>query len=197
VIDPQWPNPRAGRRQSSRCRQKETEIIKWQELFFPSVPILELILRGSLVYLVVFGLLRFVLKRVTGTLNIGDLLIIVLIADASQNAMSAGYTSLTDGLILVATIIFWSYFLDWLAYHFPRFESLLHPPPLPLVRDGKMLARNMRRELITVDELMSHLREEGVTDLKEVRIASMEGDGRISVVTHEKHTTRPPDEPVK
>jgi uncharacterized membrane protein YcaP (DUF421 family) len=97
----------------------------------------------------------------------------------------------------VATIIFWSYFLDWLAYHFPRFESLLHPPPLPLVRDGKMLARNMRRELITVDELMSHLREEGVTDLKEVRIASMEGDGRISVVTHEKHTTRPADEPVK
>jgi uncharacterized membrane protein YcaP (DUF421 family) len=178
-------------------RQKEDAVIKWQELFFPSVPILELILRGSLVYLVVFTLLRFVLKRVTGTLNIGDLLIIVLIADASQNAMSAGYTSVTDGLILVATIIFWSYFLDWLAYHFPRFESLLHPPPLPLVREGKMLARNMRRELITVDELMSHLREQGVTDLKEVKTASMEGDGRISVVTHEKHKTRPPKEPVK
>ena len=161
------------------------------------MPILELILRGSLVYLVIFVLLRFVLKRVTGTLNIGDLLIIVLIADASQNAMSAGYTSVTDGLILVATIIFWSYFLDWLAYHFPRFERLLHPPPLPLVREGQMLARNMRRELITVDELMSHLREQGVTDLKEVKTASMEGDGRISVVTHEQHTTRPPEEPVK
>ena len=160
------------------------------------MPILELILRGSLVYLVIFVLLRFVLKRVTGTLNIGDLLIIVLIADASQNAMSAGYTSVTDGLILVATIIFWSYFLDWLAYHFPRFERLLHPPPLPLVREGQMLARNMRRELITVDELMSHLREQGVTDLKEVKTASMEGDGRISVVTHEQHTTPPPKEPV-
>ena len=161
------------------------------------MPILELILRGSVVYLVIFTLLRFVLKRVTGTLNIGDLLIIVLIADASQNAMSAGYTSVTDGLILVATIIFWSYLLDWLAYHFPRFESLLHPAPLPLVRDGKMIARNMRRELITVDELMSHLREQGVTELKEVKTASMEGDGRISVVKNEQHTTRPPKEPVK
>jgi uncharacterized membrane protein YcaP (DUF421 family) len=178
-------------------QQKEDAVIKWQDLFFPSVSVLELILRGSLVYLVVFALLRFVLKRVTGTLNIGDLLIIVLIADASQNAMSAGYTSVTDGFILVVTIIFWSYFLDWLAYHFPRFESVLHPPPLPLVRDGQMLARNMRRELITVDELMSHLREQGVTELKEVKSASMEGDGRISVVTHEKHTTRPPDEPAK
>ena len=161
------------------------------------MPILELILRGSVVYLVIFALLRFVLKRVTGTLNIGDLLIIVLIADASQNAMSAGYTSVTDGLILVATIIFWSYLLDWLAYHFPPFESLLHPPPLPLVQEGQMLARNMRRELITVDELMSHLREQGVTELKEVKTASMEGDGRISVVTNEQHTTRPPKEPVK
>jgi uncharacterized membrane protein YcaP (DUF421 family) len=161
------------------------------------VPILELILRGSLTYLVLFILLRFFLKRVTGTLSIGDLLIIVLVADAAQNAMSAGYTSLTDGLILVATIIFWSYALDWLAYHFPVFESLLHPSPVPLVRDGKMIARNMRRELITVDELMSNLREQGVKDLKEVKSASMEGDGRISVVTHEKHSTRPPDEPAK
>ena len=160
------------------------------------MPILELILRGSLVYLAIFALLRFVLKRVTGTLNIGDLLIIVLIADASQNAMSAGYTSVTDGLILVATIIFWSYFLDWFAYHFPRFESLLHPPPLPLVKEGQMLARNMRRELISVDELMSHLREQGVTDLKEVKAASMEGDGRISVLTND-HSTRPPKEAVK
>ena len=122
------------------------------------MPILELILRGSLVYLVLFLLLRFVLKRVTGTLSIGDLLIIVLIADAAQNAMSAGYTSLTDGFILVATIIFWSYVLDWLAYHFPRFEKLLHPSPVTLVRDGQIVARNMRSELITVDELMSHLR---------------------------------------
>ena len=161
------------------------------------MPIVELILRGSLTYIVLFILLRFFLKRVTGTLSIGDLLIIVLVADAAQNAMSAGYTSLTDGLILVATIIFWSYTLDWLAYHFPVFESLVHPSPVPLVRDGEMIARNMRRELITVDELMSHLREQGVKDLKEVKSASMEGDGRISVVTHEKHSTRPPDEPAK
>lgn len=155
-------------------------------------------MRGSLTYLVLFLLLRFFLKRVTGTLSIGDLLIIVLVADAAQNAMSAGYTSLTDGLILVATIMFWSYALDWLAYHFPVFESLLHPSPVPLVRDGKMIARNMRRELITVDELMSHLREQGVKDLKEVKSAAMEGDGRISVVTHEKDSDRrPPNEPAK
>ena len=163
----------------------------------PSVSVVELVLRGSLVYLVLFALLRLVLKRVAGTFSLGDLLMIVLLADAAQNAMSAGYTSLTDGIILVATIIFWSYALDWLGHRFPRFEKLLHPPPLPLVRDGRMLARNMRRELITVDELMSHLREQGVKDVSEVRSAFMEGDGRISVVKDDGDTTRPPESPVK
>jgi uncharacterized membrane protein YcaP (DUF421 family) len=163
----------------------------------PSVPVIELVVRGSLVYLVLFALLRLVLKRVAGTFSLGDLLMIVLLADAAQNAMSAGYTSVTDGIILVATIIFWSYALDWLGHRSPRFEKLLHPPPLPLVRDGQMLARNMRRELITVDELMSHLREQGVEDVREVQSAFMEGDGRISVVRRDGEATRQPEQPVK
>ena len=153
--------------------------------------VFELIVRGSIVYLAIFALLRFVLKKVTGTLSIGDLLIIVLIADASQNAMSAGYNSITDGLVLVLTIMFWSYSLDWLAHRFPMFERVLHPPPLPLVRDGQMIARNMRRELITHDELMSHLREQGVKDLSEVQSAAMEGDGRISVIKYDEQSLRP------
>lgn len=174
-------------------------LFSWRELFIPSIPVIELVLRGSLVYLVLFALLRLVLKRVAGMFSLGDLLMIVLIADAAQNAMSAGYTSVTDGIVLVATIIFWSYALDWLGNRFPRFEKLLHPPPLPLVRDGQMLARNMRHELITVDELMSHLREQGVKDLREVRSAFMEGDGRISVVRRDGDgaTPGPPELPVK
>jgi len=103
----------------------------------------------------------------------------------------------TDGIILVTTIIFWSYALDWFGYRFPFFQRLLHPPPVPLVRDGRMLARNMRRELITVDELMSHMREQGVKDLGEVQSAHIEGDGRISVITRDERETRPPEEPVK
>jgi uncharacterized membrane protein YcaP (DUF421 family) len=172
-------------------RKRKARIINWEEIFGLSDKVPELIIRGSIVYLSIFALFRFVLKRVTGTLNLGDLLIIVLIADAAQNAMSAEYNSLTDGLVLVGTIMFWSYLLDWLAYKFPAFERVMHPPPVPLVRDGQMIARNMRRELITVDELMSHLREQGVENVKEVESASMEGDGRISVVKYEDGKTHP------
>ena len=157
-------------------------MLDWQTIFRPSVPVLETFLRGTLVYLTLFWILRFVLKREAGTVGLADLLLIVLIADAAQNAMSADYKSVTDGVLLVATLVFWNYALDWLAFRFPAFERVFQPPPLPLVRDGKMLRRNMRRELITADELMSHVREQGLEDIRDVQAAYMESDGRISVI---------------
>jgi uncharacterized membrane protein YcaP (DUF421 family) len=153
-----------------------------RELFLPSLPFLEIFLRGSLVYLGLFALLRLVLKRETGSLEITDLLVVVLIADASQNAMADDYHSITDGLFLVATIIFWSYTLDWLGYHFPAFHKLVHPPPLQLVKDGKVQSRAMRRELITMDELMEVARQNGLDDLTQVKTATMESDGTISII---------------
>lgn len=82
----------------------------------------------------------------------------------------------------MTTIIFWNYALDWLGYRFPRFRRFVHPSPLPLVKDGRMLRQNMRRELMTEDELMSQLREQGVDDISKVKEARMEGDGRVSVI---------------
>jgi uncharacterized membrane protein YcaP (DUF421 family) len=163
--------------------------IDWQHFFLPSVALAELILRGSLIYLGIFTLMRFVLKREAGTIGLPDLLMTVLIADAAQNAMAAEYHSITEGAVLIATIVFWNYALDWLGHRFPRVERLLHPPPLLLVRDGRLLRRNMRQELVTEEELMSHLRQHGIAELAQVKEAYMEGDGQISVI--------PRDEPAR
>ncbi|MEN6493919.1 MAG: YetF domain-containing protein [Thermoguttaceae bacterium] len=156
--------------------------VDWRGVFMPTVPVLEIILRGSIVYLGVFALFRVILARQMGSLGMADLLVLVLVADAAQNAMAGNYNSVPDGLILVATLIFWSYALDWLGFHFPRLQRLLFPPPFLLVKDGQMLFRNMRRELISREELLSQLRLQGVNDLAEVKRACMESDGRISVV---------------
>jgi uncharacterized membrane protein YcaP (DUF421 family) len=156
--------------------------LNWKEIFVPSIPIAEIILRGSLTYLALFFLMRFVLKREAGAIGIADLLMVVLIADAAQNAMASEYRSITEGVILVATIIFWNYALDWLSYHFPPISRLIKPPSLLLVKDGKMQKRNMRKELITEDDLRSELREHGVEDLAEVKEVRMEEDGHISVI---------------
>lgn len=115
-------------------------------------------------------------------MGISDLLVVVLIADASQNAMASEYKSITEGLVLVATIAFWAYFLDWLGYGFTVVEHLLRPSPLLLIKNGRLLRQNMKRELIREEELMSQLRENGLTELAEVKKCYMEGDGRISIV---------------
>jgi uncharacterized membrane protein YcaP (DUF421 family) len=133
-------------------------------------------------YLSLFFLLRVILKRQAGTLGMTDLLLITLLADASQNGMAGDYKSLPDGIVLVATIIFWSYALDWLSYKSPRFQRLIEPPPLPLIKDGQLLHRNMRRELISEADLMGQLREQGISDISRVKAAHIESDGRVSVI---------------
>lgn len=151
-------------------------------VFLPDVSLLEIVLRGTLMYLGLFALIRFVLRRDAGAIGIADLLMIVLVADAAQNGMAAEYHSLTAGFVLVATLVFWNYMIDWLGYRLPWFERLADPPALLLIKEGQMIRRNMRKELVTAEELMSELRKQGVDDLHKVKEAYMEPDGRISVI---------------
>ncbi len=155
--------------------------VDWDAMFRPTVSLLEIFLRGTLVYLFLFFLLR-VLRRQAGALKISDLLVIVLIADAAQNAMASEYKSITEGALLVATIVFWDYFLDWLGYRFPAMERLLQPAAVPLIKNGRMLKRNMQQEMITTDELLGQLREQGIERVEDVKQCCIEGDGHISVI---------------
>jgi|SRR5262245_14195977 len=90
--------------------------IDWGEVFRPDVPLIELFIRGSVIYLVAFALLRL-FPRESGSTSTTDLLVLVFIADAAQNGMSANYQSVSDGLVLVATIVFWSLAMNTAAYH--------------------------------------------------------------------------------
>lgn len=155
--------------------------IDWSSVFVPTVHIGELFLRGTIIYLFLLVILR-VLRREAGTIGISDLLVVVLIADAVQNAMSSEYKSITEGIVLVMTIVFWDYFVDWLGYRFPFIQRLIRPAPLPLVENGRVNRRNMRQEMITDDELMGQLREQGVESIAEVKKCYLEGDGHISVI---------------
>src|ERR671921_572483 len=138
--------------------------IDWREIFVPQASLANVIVRGTLTYLLLFLILRFFLKRQTGVIGIADLLVVVLVADAAQNAMAAEYKSITEGALLVLTIVFWNFALDWLGFHLPFFRRFTRPPPLPLIEDGRFLRRNMREEMITTEELMSQLRQQGIED---------------------------------
>lgn len=165
----------------------------WKSIFYPDTPLLEIILRGSLMYLALFIMLRVILKRQTGTLGMSDLLLITLLADAAQNAMAGEYKSLPDGIVLVATIIFWNYLFDWLSFKSAWFSRLIEPSPLPLIEDGKMLRRNMRQEFITEDELMMQLRQQGLEDISKVKRAFIESNGQISVIERKQKRHNKPE----
>ena len=154
----------------------------WGALFSFTVPPLEMVLRGSVVYWFLFCLFRFVLRRDAGSVAIADIMLLVLIADAAQNAMAGGYESLADGAVLVVTLAAWNYVLDTVSYHFPAARRVLEPPSLTLVADGRVIRAHLRRELVTMEELHSALRQQGVEDLADVKRARMEPDGRISVI---------------
>ena len=156
--------------------------IDWQRLFIPSEPILETVIRGSLTYLAVFGLLRL-FRRQTGSIGAADLLVLLLIADAAQNGMAGDYKSITDGLILVGTIIGWEYLLDWLGYRSRWMQAALERSPLVLIKDGKVKMENLGQELMTLDDLHAQLRHHGVDDTSQVKRCFLEGDGHVSVIT--------------
>lgn len=153
-----------------------------EQLFRFDVSPLELMVRGTLLYWFLFGLFRFVLRRDTGSIAIADILLLVLIADASQNAMAGAYTTVAEGLVLVSTIAGWNWLLDWAAWRFEAVRRIVEPGPLHLIRRGRLLRDNLRRELLTIDELNSKLRQQGIENIADVKAAYMESDGSISVI---------------
>ena len=156
--------------------------VDWGQIFGVSVSPLELIVRGTAMYFFLFLLFRVVVRRRVGSVGMADILVLVIIADAAQNAMSGEYKSFTEGAILVGTIVGWNMAIDWLNFRVPALRDWLEPPPLPLIRDGRLLHRNLRHEYVTLEELESKLREKGVKNVSEVAEARMESNGEVSVI---------------
>jgi uncharacterized membrane protein YcaP (DUF421 family) len=162
----------------------------WSAVLGLHVPPLELVLRGTVIYWFLFLCFRFVLRRDAGAVGIADILLVVLVADASQNGMAGDSRSVTESCVLVATLIGWNYLLDWAGLHFEAVRRLLEPPPLLLIDRGKVQRHNLRREFVTLQDLQEQLRKHGVYDILRVRACRMESDGEFSVLLFD-----PPDPP--
>lgn len=163
--------------------------VDWAELFSFSVSPAEMVVRGTAMYWFLLLLFRVVIRRRIGAVGMADVLLIVIIADASQNAMSGEYRSIADGMVLVGSIIAWNMLVDCVTYLSPRAQKMLEPPPLLLIRDGRLQRRNLRMEFVSEEELRAKLREHGVEDYSEVNKAYMESDGQVTVLKNERPAT--------
>jgi uncharacterized membrane protein YcaP (DUF421 family) len=157
----------------------------WLRIFAIETPLLELIARGTVLYFALLVFMRLMPRRTGGELAVMDLVFLLLIAEAAAHALG-DYTAVADGVILIATLMGWNYLLNLLSFHVPFIERLVSAPPLQVVRDGQLLRRNMRREFLTEEELMNHLRQQGVEEIKHVKAAYVESEGKFTVITHKQ-----------
>lgn len=154
-------------------------------LSFETAP-LEIIARAFIIYFFLLLLLRLIGRHEFGQLSTFDLILILIISESISNALSAGDRSLLTGLISAATLIVIDLLMDVLKYKSSLVRNLLSSKPVKLVDDGKILRNNMRRELMTRDDLMEGLRGQGYDRIEDVREARLEADGTISVLGYEK-----------
>jgi len=155
------------------------------EVIHFTVSPLQLFVRGTLMFWFLFLIFRLILRRDVGSASITDFLFVVILGDAAQNAMIGEATSVSDGMVLITTLVFWNYMIDFLSYQFPLIERLVSARKLCLIRDGKLQRRNLRKEFITIDELYEKIREAGLENIDQVKIMYMESDGEISIIKHE------------
>ena len=151
-------------------------------MFVPTESIPEVIIRGTIMYIGMFALLRM-FRRQAGAVGIADLLVVVVIADAAQNGMAGDSRSITEALLLIAVIVLWDYLFDLAGFRSPLFARILAPSALLLVKDGELIHKNLKKELITEEELLSQLRQQGIEDISEVRECYLESNGHFSVLT--------------
>ena len=153
----------------------------WHDMFAPTVPAFEIVVRGTLLYLGVVFLARVTGQRESGGLTTNDLIVVILVGGALTQSMSTGYLSIPEGLILASTFFFWSVTLDAVSYAFPRVGALIKSRPRPLIEEGEVNRRALRREFLTREELDAQLRLQGIDDINQVRRAYLEPNGMISV----------------
>ena len=165
--------------------------VDWAQLFTPQKSILEAVVRGSVIYLVLFVVMRFLPRRTIGSMSASDILVIVLISETVSNALQGGAESVTEGLVLAATVFAWAHFIDFLDYRFPDWH-VASAKPIQVIRDGRIIFENLSRDQVTEEEVLSQLREHGIDSPRNVVSGHIEPDGHFSFIVRGGQARKPP-----
>ena len=141
----------------------------------------ELVVRCIIVYFFMLFLLRFSGKRQIGQLAPFDLVLLLILSNAVQNAMNAGDNSLLAGIILATTLVALNYLVGLATYKSKRLEALVEGRPEVLIHNGKLYESVMKKQQITHHELNAALRDAGCASMEEVQFAVLENNGKITV----------------
>jgi uncharacterized membrane protein YcaP (DUF421 family) len=150
------------------------------------VPAWELMVRATVIYLVLLAVLRLFGKREVGQFTLIDLVLILLVANAVQPAMTGPDASLTGGLVIMITLVVVNRAIAYGRARVPLLGRLLESPPTVIARDGKWIAEALDHEELSIEDCEMAMREHGIAKVAEVELAVLEADGMISVVPRDR-----------
>jgi len=150
-------------------------------------PYLDIILRSAAVYFFMVIALRIFGKKELSQLNTADVILILLISNSVQNAMVGSNSSLLGGLVAALVLFLINFMMKKIMYNFKSFHDLIQDKPEILIHNGKIDFKTLSKLEISSDELDEVIREHGIESYKDVKLAMMEIDGNISVISGEKN----------
>lgn len=153
------------------------------DILRPEIAVAEKLLRSVAVYLFLLVAFRLMGKRQLGQLTPFDLVVLLIISNVVQNALIGNDNSLGGGLIGATAILVLNAIVAWLTFRYKRLERLVEHSPTIVVRHGRILKASLRQERLSLPELRSALRQQGVVSLRDVRYVILEEDGKLSVIT--------------
>ena len=143
---------------------------------------MDLVARAVIVFFVIFLVTRVVGRRELSTMEPFDLILLIVTGDLVQQGITQSDYSLTGALTVIATIALLTVALSYVSFKVPRLRPVLDGEPLVLVQDGEVIERNLRRERITIEELLAAARQQQIGSLAKVRFAVLETNGAISFI---------------
>jgi uncharacterized membrane protein YcaP (DUF421 family) len=155
---------------------------------------MEIVVRAAVLYLFVWLIVRCTGKRELAEMTAFELVLLVVMGDLIQQAVTQQDTSIVGGMLAVSTIGFLIVVTSYVSWRFKGTRQVIEGVAVVIVRDGKPLENILRLERVTVDEVLSGARNQGIADLAEVRIGVLEADGKFSFLTRDNEEQHQPDE---
>lgn len=143
---------------------------------------MDIVIRASVMFAILFGLLRLMGKRELGQMTPFELVMLVVLGDLIQQGVTHNDFSLTGATLAIATFAFWASVLGWVSYRWPRAERAIEGEPRVLIRDGVLIEASLKRDRLTRREVESEMRLAGVAHVRDVAWAILEPEGRISFI---------------
>ena len=143
---------------------------------------MDIVLRATAIFFFLYVLMRVIGRRELSTLEPFDLILLVIVGDAVQQGLTQDDYSLTGGFLAVGTIAILQLATSFLNFRFPRLRPILDGEPIVVVQDGKAIERNLKRERVTVEDLLSAARRQNIAKLDDVAWAVMETSGEITFI---------------